>query len=126
MTRYRVLLALPWLLAGVAAILFVVVVPHDRDVGPAWNALVKGAAAAGMALVSHIGALGRTDVGVVGAIASDLCDLASLILIAPMLLTSVALRGGLLGRPWFMLTAGQLSWLVYDLLAFADAVALRE
>ena len=43
-----------------------------------------------------------------------------------MLLTSVALRGGLLGRPWFMLTAAQVSWLVYDLLAFADAIALRE
>jgi hypothetical protein len=223
--RYRTLLVLPWVLGAIAAVLFLVVVPHNLDVGRAWNGLVKGAAAvgafmafasyrrgdymrvawaslalsfvaislrdflamlgllgtsfialnvpqivsnafgilafayfafsfrvaglecptprwtriliyvvcaaigvtmAGTALARHIAALGRTDIGVIGAIASDLGDLAGLILIAPMLLTAVALRGGLLGRPWIMLTTAQVCWLVYDLLAFADAIALRE
>ncbi|HJZ84287.1 MAG TPA: hypothetical protein VKN99_03910 [Polyangia bacterium] len=49
----------------------------------------------------------------VGA-ASDLGDIVAVALIAPLLLTALALRGGLLGWPWALLTASYLGWLCYD------------
>jgi hypothetical protein len=48
------------------------------------------------------------------AVASDLGDIVSLCLIAPVLLTAIALRGGLLRWPWALFTASMLSWLFYD------------
>jgi hypothetical protein len=48
------------------------------------------------------------------ACASDLGDIVGLVLIAPVLLTAIALRGGLLAWPWTLMVASQLSWLLYD------------
>jgi hypothetical protein len=48
------------------------------------------------------------------AFASDLGDIAGLVLVAPVLLTAIALRGGLLAWPWTLMAASQLSWLMYD------------
>lgn len=48
------------------------------------------------------------------SIASDLGDAICLALVAPLLLTALALRGGVLLWPWAMLTASGLAWLVYD------------
>lgn len=48
------------------------------------------------------------------AFASDLGDIAGLVLVAPVLLTAIALRGGLLAWPWTLMAASQLSWLLYD------------
>lgn len=47
-------------------------------------------------------------------IASDLGDLISLCLIAPVLWTALALRGGVLVWPWLLLSAAQIGWLLYD------------
>jgi len=47
-------------------------------------------------------------------IASDLGDLLSLPLIAPVSLTAFAVRGGSLRWPWTLLTASLLAWLLYD------------
>jgi hypothetical protein len=41
-------------------------------------------------------------------------DLAALLLIAPIFLTALALRGGLLLWPWALLAASTVSWLVVD------------
>ncbi|HEX7183206.1 MAG TPA: hypothetical protein VF756_15305 [Thermoanaerobaculia bacterium] len=41
-------------------------------------------------------------------------DIISLCLIAPLLLTAVALRGGLFSWPWGLISASQFSWLLYD------------
>jgi hypothetical protein len=38
----------------------------------------------------------------------------SLCLIAPLLLTALALRGGLIGWPWALLTTSYVAWLLYD------------
>ena len=54
------------------------------------------------------------DVRACEAVASDLGDIVSLCLIAPVLLTAIALRGGLLRWPWALFTASMLSWLFYD------------
>src|SRR5262249_43621911 len=48
------------------------------------------------------------------AFASDLGDIAGLVLVAPVLLTAIALRGGLLAWPWTLMAASQISWLLYD------------
>jgi hypothetical protein len=48
------------------------------------------------------------------SIASDLGDILSLPLIAPVALTALAVREGTLRWPWTLLTASLLAWLVYD------------
>ncbi len=48
------------------------------------------------------------------SIASDLGDAICLALVAPLLLTALALRGGVLLWPWAMLTGSGIAWLVYD------------
>jgi hypothetical protein len=50
---------------------------------------------------------------IVGAV-SSLGDIFSLALIVPVLLTTIALRGGLLSWPWGLMTASQFGWLLYD------------
>jgi hypothetical protein len=46
--------------------------------------------------------------------ASGLGDMISLCLIAPLLLTALALRGGVIGWTWTLLTTSYLAWLLYD------------
>ncbi len=48
------------------------------------------------------------------SLASILGDLICLSLIAPLLLTALALRGGRFMRPWGFLTASMIAWLFYD------------
>ncbi len=58
--------------------------------------------------------LGAGDMGALVSLASDAGDILSLCLIAPVLLTAIALRGGLLLWPWALFTASMLSWLLFD------------
>jgi hypothetical protein len=48
------------------------------------------------------------------SIASDLGDAICLALVAPLFLTALALRGGLLLWPWALLTGSGIAWLVFD------------
>jgi hypothetical protein len=57
------------------------------------------------------------------SVASDLGDIFSLVLIAPVLLTAIALRGGLLAWPWALMTASQLGWLLYDAVATLNVIS---
>ncbi|MBF5043807.1 hypothetical protein FGE12_15520 [Aggregicoccus sp. 17bor-14] len=50
---------------------------------------------------------------VLPSLASNTGDVVSLTLIAPILLTAFALRGGNLGWPWSLLAFGSLGWLLY-------------
>lgn len=45
---------------------------------------------------------------------SGIGDIASITLLAPLLLIAQAMRGGRLAWPWALLAAGELSWLLYD------------
>jgi hypothetical protein len=47
-------------------------------------------------------------------VASALVDIVTLCLITPLLLTAMALRGGLFFWPWALITASRLSWVFYD------------
>lgn len=59
-----------------------------------------------------------------GLFVSTVTDILSLALIAPLLLTAVAMRGGLFAWPWGLITASQISWLLFDAaLALENPVA---
>lgn len=47
-------------------------------------------------------------------LASDIGDIISFSLIAPILLTAIAMRGGTVGWSWALITASNLAWLLYD------------
>jgi hypothetical protein len=79
------------------------------------------AAAAGLALaitgwplVRDAKALLSGDVNASIAVASDLGDAACLALVAPVMQTALAMRGGVLRWPWGLLAASLLGWLAYD------------
>lgn len=55
---------------------------------------------------------------------SAVVDILSLCLLAPLLLTAVALRGGLFAWPWALVTASMFCWLLYDAAAGLTSGAL--
>jgi hypothetical protein len=77
-------------------------------------ALVLAIVIVGQNLRIDIKALAAGHLSSLVMLASDLGDTVSLALIAPVLLTALALRGGLLLWPWALLTASLLGWLFYD------------
>jgi len=70
----------------------------------------------GWPLVGDLGALVRGDAFAVVPLVSDVADTVVLALLAPLLRTTLALRGGVLRWPWALMTAGNLLWLVFDAL----------
>jgi len=79
-----------------------------------WIGIVVGLAIAGPTFyVSIDGALKGQVRAIVYAV-SSLGDIFSLAFIVPVLLTTLALRGGLLSWPWGLMTASQFGWLFYD------------
>lgn len=48
-------------------------------------------------------------------VASNLGDVVSFIVIAPLMLTAIAMRGGTLAWPWALITASNVAWLLYDM-----------
>jgi len=54
------------------------------------------------------------NLGALHGVASDLGDIFGLCLLAPMILTAVAMSGGVLKWPWGLLTACLVFWLFYD------------
>lgn len=103
------MLARAWAVAGL-----------DEDDAPAGRmGLLAGAVAlallvTGWPLAGDLRALARGDVFAVVPLASDVADTVVLALLAPLLQTTLALRGGVLRWPWALLTGGNLLWLVFD------------
>jgi hypothetical protein len=87
--------------------------PARREV-VRWVGIVVGLAIAGPALVFSILAAMKGEVRAIVSAVSSAGDIFSLALIAPVLLTTLALRGGLLSWPWGLMTASQFGWLFYD------------
>jgi hypothetical protein len=54
------------------------------------------------------------NLGSLHGVASDFGDIFGLCLLAPMILTAVAMSGGVLKWPWGLLTASIIFWLFYD------------
>jgi hypothetical protein len=76
--------------------------------------VVVGIAIAGPTLYLEIGHALQGKVLSIVLVISGIADVLSLALIVPVMLTALALRGGLLLWPWGLFTAGALSWLLYD------------
>ena len=68
----------------------------------------------GAPLLRDLRALLGGSVTPVAGVASTLADAASIALLAPVLLTVIAMRGGQLAWPWGMFAASMLCWLLYD------------
>lgn len=78
------------------------------------GAIVAALAITGWPLVHDARALLGGDLGATVSIASDLGDTICLALVAPVMQTALALRGGLLRWPWGLLAASGLAWIVFD------------
>jgi hypothetical protein len=72
------------------------------------------AAFAGPSVLRSGGPLLQGDLSRAAGVFSALGDMISLWLIAPLLLTALALRGGLFGWPFAFLAASYIAWLGYD------------
>ena len=70
--------------------------------------------ATGWPLVLDLRRLSEGDVGALPHLGSDLGDTICLALVAPVLDTALALRGGALLWPWALLTASGFCWILYD------------
>jgi len=81
----------------------------------AWlvSAVIAGVAS-GSGIVRSVGRLMNGNLSAIVAIASRMGDICGFVLIAPLLLTALALRQGLLVWPWALLTASGLCWLGAD------------
>jgi hypothetical protein len=88
--------------AGVAAIALVTAVLAVVVAGP-------GAIEAARTAAENLGS--------VVLLVSALVDIFTLCLITPLLLTAIALRGGVFSWPWSLVTASQVCWLLYDAVA---------
>lgn len=93
------------------------------------GAIAVGVVAAALALflagpgaLEH-GARAGADLASVPLALSAVVDILSLCLLAPLLLTAIALRGGLFVWPWALVTASIASWLFYDAAALAPFLA---
>lgn len=75
---------------------------------------VLALAVAGPGAVASARAIQGGDWNSLVLLVSAVVDIITLCLIAPLLLTAVALRGGLFSWPWGLISASQLSWLLYD------------
>lgn len=88
-------------------------------------AAVLALTVAGPGAVRHARELGTGDWSSIILLVSAVVDILSLCLLAPLLLTAVALRGGVLAWPWSLVTASMASWLLYDAAAaFGPLLAL--
>jgi hypothetical protein len=96
--------------------------------GSAWGRRAGVLVAAIVALVigtpSFVAAVKQVaggDVDGLRAAFSSLGDVGTFVLIAPLLMTALALRGGVLAWPWALFSAGTFAWLLFDT---PDAIVL--
>ena len=88
-------------------------VPSALRWGAIGVSLVIAYALVGALTWQDLQTLGGGDLRVLPSLASNTGDVVSLTLIAPILLTAFALRGGNLGWPWSLLAFASLGWLMY-------------
>jgi len=77
-------------------------------------AIVVSLAITGWPLVHDAGELLAGDLGASVNIASDLGDTICLALVALVMHTALAMRGGMLRWPWGLLTSSGIAWIAYD------------
>ncbi|HEY3818357.1 MAG TPA: hypothetical protein VGL81_14355 [Polyangiaceae bacterium] len=102
-------LARAWTVAGLE---------HPGSRGARWTVLAVAVAVAlffaGPTLVVDVRDLAMGSTSDYGSVGSDLGDILSLPLIAPVALTALAVREGTLRWTWMLLTSSLVAWLLYD------------
>ncbi|HEX8789949.1 MAG TPA: hypothetical protein VF765_03290 [Polyangiaceae bacterium] len=102
------LLARAWTVAGL----------DEAPAGPRWALRGGGVALSllvtGWPLWVDASKLFAGDLAAIPWVGSDLGDTLTFALVAPVLQTALALRGGTLLWPWALLTAGGFCWILYD------------
>ncbi len=115
-----------WLLARawkVAALTLPASPSSQRLLTAAVVVVVVGVTGPGM--LHNVARIQGGELAALAGLASGAGDAVALMLIAPLLLTALALRGGLFGWPFALLTASYLAWLLYDAaLALGPAAGL--
>ncbi len=89
-------------------------------------AVVVALAVTGWPLAQDLRALAGGDASSLVSIASDLGDTICFALVAPLLQTALAMRGGALWWPWGLLTAGGVAWILYDAATGVGQIARVE
>lgn len=69
---------------------------------------------AGPEVLHEARAVAAGDLTAFSLLIAAVVDVLTLVLLAPLLLTTLALRGGLFAWPWGLLTANAVAWLLYD------------
>jgi len=111
------LLARAWKVAGIP-------LPGGRGgaIAVAVAAAVLALVVAGPGALEH-GARAGADISSVPLFTSAVVDILALCLLAPLLLTAIALRGGAVAWPWALVTASIFCWLLYDAAALTPFLA---
>jgi len=78
------------------------------------GAAILALAITGLPFVRDVRSLLGGETAAIVDVASDLGDTICLALVAPVLQTALAMRGGVLRWPWGLLTASGLAWIAYD------------
>lgn len=104
------MLARAWRLAGIEDDTAV----HRRGWLLFAGTAIVALAVTGLPLLGDLKALSRGELASVVDVASDVGDAICLALVAPVLQTALAMRGGLLRWPWGLLTASGVAWIAFD------------
>ncbi len=103
------LLARTWRVAAIS-----LPVGRGGAVAVTLGALVLALLVAGPGALAEARQVAAGDWSALILLVSAVVDILSLVLLAPLLLTTLALRGGLFAWPWGLLTASVVAWLLYD------------
>ena len=115
-----VLVARAWRVAGLD-----LQVSRGAFIGSMAFALVVSCAIVGRGVLADVTALAGGKLDAIQALASSLGDVATTVLLIPLLLTALSLRGGSLAWPWALLTASTALWLGVDAMALVtDALGV--
>lgn len=93
---------------------------HGTGLTPPWRgritlaAFVLGVAVGGLPVWRDVQMIAAGQTARVGGLASSLGDIAAITLMGPVLVTAIAMRGGLLVWPWTILTVSSIAWLMFD------------
>lgn len=93
---------------------------HGTGLTPPWRgritlvAFAVGVAVGGLPVWRDLHQIAAGQTIRIGGLVSSLGDIAAITLVGPILVTAIAMRGGLLVWPWTILTASSIAWLGFD------------
>jgi hypothetical protein len=105
---------------SVAGLVLFARVWHGTGLSPPWRkhitlvAFALGLAMGGLPVWRDIQQIMAGNTLRIGGLASSLGDIASITLMGPVMVTAIAMRGGVLVWPWSILTASAIAWLLFD------------